>query len=236
MATTAKSAKAKSAKAKAAKVEPRPVRVLVVDDHPIVREGLARIIRNEPRLSVCGEAETARETLQAAEALKPDMVVLDLMLKDSNGLEVIKDLQVRHPKLPVLVLSMHEEAVYAERALKAGARGYLMKDQARAKIAEAIRRVIDGEVYLSPVMSQAVLTSVATGRPASTRSPVDCLTDRELEVFRMIGQGMGTKDIARRLFRSVRTIDAHRENIKRKMGLLCATDLTQRAIAWARSE
>lgn len=211
-------------------------RILVVDDHPIVREGLIKLLQREPDLMACAEADTAAEALQAVTTAKPDLVLLDLSLRSGSGLELMKDLKLRYPQLPVLVLSMHDETVYAERALRAGAKGYLMKDKAKENIIQAVRAILGGELYLSPRMAQTLLVKAATGEPAQGTSPVDVLSDRELEVFRLLGQGLGTKEIAARLARSVKTIDAHRENIKRKLNLANASDLLQSAIRWMQSE
>ena len=219
-----------------APAKPRKIGVLLVDDHPIVRQGLMNLIQHEPDMTVCAEAESGHEALKACAETSPDIAIVDLSIKDGNGLELTKDIKVRHPQMPVLILSMHDEGVYCERALRAGAKGYLMKDQAGENIVAAIRKVLSGEIYLSAHMAQTILTKVAGGDPARGSSPVDRLSDRELEIFRLLGQGLGAKDIAARLHRSVKTIDAHRENIKRKLHLGNATDLLQYAIQWARSE
>ena len=212
----------KSARARPAKPA---ARILIVDDHPIVREGLIKLIELEGDLAVVGEAETAAEARKAAEQLKPDLVILDITLREGNGLDLLKDLRVRCPKTAVLVLSMHDESIYAERVLKAGARGYLMKDQARGNVVAALRKVLAGEVYLSPHMAQQVLSRVTTGAAPAGGSPLDALSDRELEVFRLLGRGLSTRQVAHELHRSIRTIDAHRENIKRKLRLSSAAEL-----------
>ncbi len=223
----------KSARARPAKPA---ARILIVDDHPIVREGLIKLIELEGDLAVVGEAETAAEARKAAEQLKPDLVILDITLREGNGLDLLKDLRVRCPKTAVLVLSMHDESIYAERVLKAGARGYLMKDQARGNVVAALRKVLAGEVYLSPHMAQQVLSRVTTGAAPAGGSPLDALSDRELEVFRLLGRGLSTRQVAHELHRSIRTIDAHRENIKRKLRLSSAAELVQRAVLWVREE
>lgn len=212
------------------------VRILIVDDHPIVREGLIKLIELESDLKVVGEAETAVDGRKAAEQLKPDLMILDLTLRQGNGLDLLKDLRLRCPKTVALVLSMHDETVYAERVLKAGARGYLMKDQARGNVIAAIRKVLAGEVYLSPRMSQQILDKVTTGATPKGSSPVDVLTDRELEVFRLLGQGLTTRQVSQEIHRSIRTIDAHRENIKRKLHLGSAAELVKRAVLWVQEE
>ncbi len=216
--------------------KPRKIGVLLVDDHPIVRAGLTKLIQQEADMTVCAEAASGHEALKACAEMTPDIAILDLSIKEGSGLELTKDIKVRYPKLPVLILSMHDESIYCERALRAGAKGYLMKDQAGENIIPAIRKVLAGDIYLSANMAQSILTKVATGDPARGASPVDRLSDRELEIFRLLGQGLGTKDIAGHLHRSVKTVDAHRENIKRKLHLSNATDLLQYAIQWVRSE
>lgn len=207
-----------------------PARVLVVDDHPVVRQGLALLINHEPDLVVCGEAATAAEALKAVADTRPDVAIVDLSLKGTSGLDLIKDIKVRHPGLPVLVLSMSDENVYAERALRAGARGYMMKEEATEKVLTALRRVLGGAVYLSDAMASRLLSQFVAGDAAGGGSPVDRLSDRELEVFRLIGQGLGTGEIAHRLHLSPKTIETHRAHIKAKLGLDSATDLLRQAI------
>lgn len=207
-----------------------PAKVLVVDDHPVVRQGLALLINHEPDLAVCGEAATAAEALKAIADARPDVAIVDLSLKGASGLDLIKDIKVRHPGLPVLVLSMSDENVYAERALRAGARGYMMKEEATEKVLTALRRVLGGAVYLSDAMASRLLSQFVAGDAAGGGSPVDRLSDRELEVFRLIGQGLGTGEIARRLHLSPKTIETHRAHIKVKLGLDSGTDLLRQAI------
>lgn len=211
-------------------------RVLVVDDHPIVRQGIIQIISQEPDFTVCGEAESASAALQAIAALKPDVVLADLSLKESSGLELVKDVRVRWPDLPVLMLSMHDESIYAERVLRAGARGYLTKVEATERVIEALRMVLRGEIYLSSQMASRLVGMYVKGRPESTGSTVERLSDRELEVFNLIGQGLKTSQIAERLHLSVKTIESHRSNIKRKLNLDNATQLLQHAIQWTQYE
>jgi DNA-binding NarL/FixJ family response regulator len=209
--------------------------VFLVDDHPLVRQALSQLINQEGDLAVCGEAEGAPEALRSIAALKPDVAVVDLTLKEGSGLDLVKDLKLRHPELPVLVLSMHDESTYAERLLRSGARGYVMKDQASDKVVTALRRVLDGEVYLSEKMSARILHKLVGGAPASA-SPVDLLSDRELQVFELLGQGIGTRRIAEKLHLSVKTVETYREHIKIKLKLDNATDLLQHAIQWAQSK
>jgi DNA-binding NarL/FixJ family response regulator len=209
--------------------------IFLVDDHPLMRQALSQLISREADLAVCGEAEGAAEALRSIAALKPDAAVVDLTLKEGSGLDLVKDLKLRHPALPVLVLTMHDESAYAERLLRSGARGYVMKDQASDKIVTALRRVLDGEVYLSEKMSARVLHKLVGGVPASV-SPVDLLSDRELQVYELIGRGTGTRQIAEKLHLSVKTVETYREHIKIKLKLDNATELLQHAIQWAQSK
>jgi len=209
-------------------------RVLVVDDHPVVRQGLRLLIDHEPDLEVCAEAETAADALEAIAEHKPDVALVDLSLKGASGLELIKDIRVRHADLPVLVLSMSDEGVYAERALRAGATGYLMKEAATDEVLTALRRVLDGGIYLSDAVASRLLAQLVRGVPADGGSPVDRLSDRELEVFGLIGRGLGTGEIARRLHLSPKTIETYRAHIKQKLNLADATELLQHAIHYVR--
>jgi DNA-binding NarL/FixJ family response regulator len=207
-------------------------RVLIVDDHPIVRERLGELIALEPDLTVCGEAEDGHGALLAVESTSPDVAIVDISLKDTYGIELIKDLKIRHPKLPVLVLSMHDETMYAERALRAGARGYLNKQEATKKVIPALRQVLAGKVFVSDAMAAGILQKVAGRRaPVSEGgSPIDVLTDRELEIFQMLGDGKAAKDIARTLHISVKTVEAHREHIKQKLNFKTSNELLRFAI------
>jgi DNA-binding NarL/FixJ family response regulator len=216
----------------------RPARVLVVDDHPAVRRGLTEAINRTGDLTVCGEAATIAEANAAVRQERPDAVIADLTLGNESGLELIKDLVTRHPGLPILVLSMHDETLYAERALRAGAKGYIMKDEALEDILGALRQVLSGRYYLTPRMSGRLLAQFAggdvQGRPAA--SIVDALTDRELEVFELIGRGHSTQDVAASLHLSTKTVYTHCDNIKRKLGLTSALELHQRAFQWVEQE
>jgi DNA-binding NarL/FixJ family response regulator len=196
---------------------------------------MAQLIGHEPDLTVCCEAATAAEALKAIAACMPDVAVVDLSLKGSSGLELLKDIKVRYPRLPVLVLSMSDENVFAERALRAGARGYMMKEEAAEKVLEAIRCVMAGRVYLSEAMASRLLHQYVDGRTDASSSPVDRLSDRELEVFQLIGRGLGTGEIARRLHLSPKTIETYRAHIKEKMRLETATELLQHAIQYVQS-
>jgi DNA-binding NarL/FixJ family response regulator len=208
-------------------------RLLLVDDHPIVLHGLGQLIRAEPDLDVCGEAGSAADGLKAIAALKPDLVVVDLTLPDKHGLEFIKDALAMHPGTLVLVLSMHDEALYAERILRAGARGYVMKETAAEALIKAARRVLEGGIYLSDRMAGQMLELVA-GKQAAV-SPLDRLTDRELEVLQLIGQGRATRHIAEQLHISARTVDAHRAHIKDKLKLEDGPALVRYAVRWMES-
>jgi DNA-binding NarL/FixJ family response regulator len=208
-----------------------PAKVLLVDDHPIVRQGLAQLLEQENDLIVCGEADDARGALEAIDRLKPDIAIVDIMLKDINGIELIKKIKSRLGKLPVLVMSMHDESLYAERALRAGARGYIMKEEATDKMLIAIRRVMQGEIYLSERMISRILHRLADGK-SQADSPLDRLSDRELEVFRLIGEGLGTRQIAERLTVSVKTIESYRAHIKEKLELNTSTEVMHQAVQW----
>jgi DNA-binding NarL/FixJ family response regulator len=211
----------------------RKTRIFLVDDHPIVRIGLTELINQKRDLVVCGDAESAEAALQAIPVLHPDLVIVDLSLKGAGGLGLIKDLKIRHPKLPVLVLSMHEESIYAERSLRAGARGYIMKGEAKTQLETAIRRAVSGKIYLGKRMSDQIL-ELLTGPAQAKRGPLlEHLSDRELEVFEMIGRGKGTSEIARLLHLSVKTIEGYRANIKGKLGLKSALELVRYAIQHA---
>jgi len=206
--------------------------LLIVDDHPMMREGLAQLINHETDLAVCGEAGSSSEALDLVEKLKPDLVLVDISLPDKSGLELIKDLHALHPGLPMLVISMHDESLHAERALRAGARGYIMKQEGGEKIMEAIRQALAGHIYVSNNMSARILETFSGRRSKASRSPIERLTDREFEVFSLIGQGVGTREIARRLSLSVKTVEVHRANIKQKLALKGATELVRHAVRW----
>lgn len=210
-------------------------RLLLVDDHPIMRHGLAQLIRAEPGLDVCGEAGSAREGLELAGRLKPDLVVIDLTLPDKNGLELLKDIQAQHPGTLCLVLSMHDETMYGERALRAGARGYIMKEAAADHLINAARKVLSGGIYVSDSMACRMLEQVTGQRARGATSGVETLSDRELEVLEMIGRGVATKNIAERLCISARTVEAHRAHIKEKLGVGDGAALVRYAVQWVES-
>ncbi len=211
----------------------KKARVLLVDDHSVVRQGLAMLIDDEPDLIVCGGAQSIRETLPLVHQLKPDVVLIDITLPDGNGLDLIKQLHQEYPNLALLALSMHDEAVYAERALRAGAKGYIMKKEVTEKVMSAIRRALAGEMYVSERIASKILKKMVTPGVSSDASPLDTLSDREFEVFRLIAQGVGPTEIAHRLNVSVKTIETHREHIKEKLRLKNGTELTRFALQWA---
>jgi DNA-binding NarL/FixJ family response regulator len=209
-------------------------KVLIVDDHPIVRQGLAQLLRQEHDLTVCGEADHGQGLPHVIAELKPDILVLDLTLKDTSGIDVIKELAPKFPDLPILVLSIHDESLYAERALRAGAKGYIMKEEAADKVVTAIREVLKGDIYVGEKLKSRLL-SKALGTPKAGASPLETLSDRELEVFRLLGQGYSTRRIAERFGRSIKTVEIYRANIKQKLGLKDAAELIHCAVRWAQS-
>jgi DNA-binding NarL/FixJ family response regulator len=209
-------------------------RILIVDDHPLFREGLGQMIDRNPDLVVCGEAADAAEALKAITELKPDLVLVDITLGGSNGLDLIKIIKEKYDDLPVLVVSMHEESLYAERALRAGAMGYVMKHEPAKTVRTAITKVLGGDIYLSERMSTSMLAKLMRGKNEPPVSPVEKLSDRELEVFQMLGQGKGTRQIAEELNLSIATINSFRNRIKEKLQLKSATELMLHAIHWHR--
>lgn len=211
-------------------------RILIVDDHPMMREGLAQLIEHELDLAVSAQADNAAQALAAIETQMPDLAVVDISLPDRSGLELIKDLQTMHPKLPLLVVSMHDETLYAERVLRAGGRGYIMKQEGGRKLMEAIRQVLAGHIYVSEKMSAKILELFSGRRPEAGKSPVEGLSDREFEVFQLIGQGQGTRQIAQHLHLSVKTVEVHRANIKKKLELSSGPELVRYAIRWAEAQ
>jgi len=218
--------------------DPAPLRkkILLVDDHPFMRAGLAGLIDRQPDMAVCGEAGSPVEAFHAMEKAKPDLVLTDLTMPGRSGLEFIKDLRAAEPNLAILVVSMHDEVVHAERALRAGARGYIMKEAGGENLLAAIRQVLGGEVYVSPRMSARILEGLSGAKPRGSSSPIEKLTDREFEVFQLIGQGKSTRDIAAQLHLSPKTVDVHRANIKEKLGLVDATALIRHAVRWVETQ
>ena len=206
--------------------------ILIVDDHPTLRRGLAALIDSERDLAVCGEAATCREALAAIPESRPDLVIVDLALGGGDGLDLVKEMRKRHPAIPALVLSMHDETVYAERSLKAGARGYVTKQQLDSTVLVAIRRLLGGKTYMSDTLEARLAAKFVDGRTVETDSPLDALSDRELQVFRLIGQGRSTRQIAETLSLSIKTIESHREHIKSKLSLATTAELAQHATRW----
>jgi DNA-binding NarL/FixJ family response regulator len=207
-------------------------RVLIVDDHPMTREGLIHLINHQPDLTVCCEARSAAEALDGALETKPDLVLADFALPDKNGLELIKDLKAVRPDLPVLIISMHEESLYADRVLRAGGRGYISKEEGGGKLMQAIRHVLGGKIYVSEQMSARILEIFSGSGSTAERSPVEELSDREFEVFALIGDGLSTRQIAERLYLSMKTVDAHRANIKEKLKIGANNELVSFAARW----
>jgi len=205
-------------------------RIMIVDDHPIMREGLAQLLEHEKDLTICGQFEEATKAFDAIGDLKPDLALVDISLKGSSGIDLLKNIKIHYPKLLVLVLSMHDESLYAERVLRAGAVGYIMKQEASEKVLIAIRQILNGEIYLSEKMSAKLMHQLVGGKATSTGSLMERLSDRELEVFGLIGQGRGTRQIAEQLHLSIKTIESHRAHIKEKLDLKNATELVHRAI------
>ena len=204
--------------------------MFVIDDHPVLRQGLARLINDQPDLATCGEADSPVEAMRQLASAKPDVVIVDLTLRGGDGLELCKQIRDRFGRLPMLVVSMHDEGLYAERALKAGARGYVMKQEPQETVINAIRTVLKGEVYLSPKMSSKLLRNFSGPKSDADVAPLDRLTDRELEIFRLIGEGQSVRAIAEKLFLSTKTVEAHKEHIKQKLNLKSSNELLQYAI------
>ena len=211
-------------------------RVLVADDHPLFREGLVQLINRETDLCCCGETDTVAATQTAVASLKPDLLVLDLRLKDGDGLELIKTLKSRFPKLAILVVSQHDETLYAERALRAGAKGYIMKRETTRKVIEGIRQILEGKIFISDSVKEALALRLVEDKRQSPRTPVEQLSDRELEVFEMLGQGLGTRQIAEALCVSIKTVQAYCARAKEKLNVRSATELLREAIRWNESK
>jgi DNA-binding NarL/FixJ family response regulator len=211
-------------------------KILIVDDHPILRKGLSMLINQEPDLNVAGEAGDARRAMELIDALEPDMVIVDISLPGVDGIELIKNLKLTRGDLPALVVSMHDEALFAERALRAGARGYIMKQEAVEKVLIAIRRILAGEIFVSSSIATKMLEKLVEGEAKNAASPLDLLSDRELTVFQLIGQGIGTRQIAEELHLSVKTIETYRSHIKEKLRLASGMDLLKYAFQWVQKK
>ena len=205
--------------------------VMIVDDHPIVREGLKVYIATQPDLAICAETGSIRAAQQLVRKQQPDLIIVDLFLEDGNGLELIKRLRYQYAELKILVCSMSDEMLFAERAVNAGANGYINKQEVAEHVVTAVRQILAGKIYFSPNMVQHVISGFANGVPI-THSPIDALSDRELEVFTLIGKGHATSKIAAQLHLSVKTIETHRDKIKRKLGLTSGNQLVRHAVQW----
>jgi len=212
-------------------------RILIVDDHPLVRQGLAQVVNLQPDLQLSCEANNAEEAMAAIRHCSYDLAIVDISLHGASGFSLITTLTAHYPQLPILVMSMHEESLYAERALRLGARGYIMKHQAAETILSAIRQILNGSIYLSDDMHGQILERISSRAfNPGTPDPVSCLTDREFEVLRLIGFGFSSRQIAEKINRSIKTIDAHRANIKEKLGLKTGIELIRFAAFWIESK
>jgi DNA-binding NarL/FixJ family response regulator len=211
-------------------------KVFIIDDHPIVRYGITRILNNEPDMIVCGDADNAAEGMDAIDALHPNIVIVDISLKGMDGLQLTRNIRSQHPSLPILILSMHDERMYAHKALRAGARGYVMKEESSEKLVTALRQILSGDIYVSEDVKKNVLHAYAGKEEASDTSVINKLSSREREVFLLIGTGQTSKLIAGKLCLSIKTIETHRSRIKQKLGLDTAAKLTMAAMEWARRE
>jgi DNA-binding NarL/FixJ family response regulator len=210
--------------------------ILLVDDHPLMRKGLAMTLEAESDLHVMAQVESAEEAIDAVNQQVPDIAIVDISLPGMSGLELIKHLLALHSELPILVVSRHDETLYAERAIRAGARGYIMKLEAGDVIVKAVRRVLKGGIYVSDEINERLLMGMMSGRQSVAESPLEVLSDRELEVFELTGRGLGTREIAERLHLSVKTVESYRARIKAKLNLNTATELVQHAVQWVESE
>jgi DNA-binding NarL/FixJ family response regulator len=215
---------------------PAKRRILIVDDHPFMRAGLAQLINRQPELAVVGEAGEPSAAMRELARCDPDLVLTDITMPGRSGLEFIKDLRAERPELAILVISMHDEVIYAERVLRAGARGYIMKEAGGENLLAAIRQVLAGAIYVSPRISAGILEGISQGKPRGSRSPIEQLTDREFEIFQLVGQGKSTRDIAAQLHLSPKTVDVHRGHIKEKLELKDATALVRHAVRWVETQ
>ena len=213
-------------------------RVLLIDDHPMIRQGLAGLINEESNLMVCGEAGDSRQALELIASAKPNLAIVDISLDERDGIELIKEVRAQHPEVQLLVLSMHDEGVYAERALRAGASGYVMKAEAAGTVMAAIQRVLSGKIYISEKITDQLLHRVTTRRKDARnfKSPVERLSDRELQIFRLLGDGVRVREIATQLYISIKTVESHRVNIKEKLGLQTSAELLRYAIQYSHTK
>lgn len=209
---------------------------MIVDDHPIVRQGLSQLIAEQPDLAVCGESDRGEGVVRMVASLRPDAMIVDLSLKDQSGLDLIKELSPSHPAIPILVLSIHDEALYAERALRAGAKGYIMKEVAAESVVHALRKVLAGEIFVGERTTAKLLNKALKAPNKAAGSMLEILSDRELEVFRLLGQGYSTRRIAERFERSIKTVEIYRANIKHKLGLRDAAELVHFAVRWGQQD
>lgn len=219
-----------------AKTGVKVTRILIADDHPIVRQGLSELINRQDDMEICALAADGYDAMQMMKTEHPDMAVIDIMLRDINGIELIKDIKTQYPDVIVLALSMHDESLYAERALRAGARGYVMKGQATEEVLNAIRKVRNGDLYISEQLASRMMRKIVGGGQEAGLSPVERLSDRELEVFLRLGHGQSTREIAEQLHLSVKTIETYRAHIKEKLNLANSSELLQYAIQWVSSQ
>jgi DNA-binding NarL/FixJ family response regulator len=217
---------------RAGKATVKKTRVLIVDDHPMTRAGLVHVINHQPELIVCGEAESAAQALDILDSSRPDLLLIDITLPGKSGLELIKDVKAMHPELLMLVVSMHDESLYADRVLRAGARGYITKHEGGEKLMEAIRHVLRGKIYVSESMSAHILEIFSGGQTRLDRSSIEKLSDREFEVFESMGEGLSSQQIAKKLHLSAKTVDAHRANIKTKLNIKTTAELISYAARW----
>jgi DNA-binding NarL/FixJ family response regulator len=217
-------------------ITPERKKILLVDDHPMMRAGLAQLINKQPDLVVSAEADEPLQALKELAKATVDVVLTDITMPGRSGLEFIKDLGALYAGLPVLVVSMHDEMIYAERVLRAGARGYVMKEAGGEKLVAAIRQVLAGEVYISPTVSAKIVANFSAQKPRGSTSPIEKLTDREFEIFQLVGEGKSTRDIAQKLGLSPKTVDVHRGNIKEKLELKDATALVRHAVRWVETQ
>jgi DNA-binding NarL/FixJ family response regulator len=211
-------------------------RLFLVEDHPVTREGFAQLLNYQSDLEVCGQAGTAAKAMLGIDSLQPDLAIVDITLAESNGLELIKNIKVRYPRLPVLVLSTHDESIYAERAVRAGARGYVMKQAPTSELMGAIRQVLSGNLWLSEAMRTRFVQKHLHGEPVARQTDLDALSDRELEVFDLIGHGYSTRRIATKLRLSVSTVETYRAHLKEKLHLADGMELVRRAVEWVHSQ
>jgi DNA-binding NarL/FixJ family response regulator len=217
---------------RAGKAGVNKTRILIVDDHPMTRAGLVHVINHQPDLMVCGEAESAAQALDILDSSRPDLLLIDITLPGKSGLELIKDVKAMQPELPMLVVSMHDESLYADRVLRAGARGYITKHEGGEKLLEAIRHVLRGKIYVSESMSAHILEIFSGGQNRLDRSSIEKLSDREFEVFESLGEGLSSQQIAKKLHLSAKTVDAHRSNIKTKLSIKTTAELISYAARW----